>query len=315
MPTLAPLITADYLLAQALAGARVLTAGAQAALASKAAEASAAVRRYCGDRDFTRGTYTQVLTPALDGTVLLAQFPVNRVTRASGSRAAGLTIANTDRAGHTRATVGFSSTGDEATGIAGTGLALGRVTGGLALESALAFAVYPTLGALAAAVNALGFGWTATVGVNLAAWPSADLCGGDTARNAFSGAELQVFADDLDDCRLDRATGLLAVGSRGGSARFDGPRWGPYQDPVSDDLRGGGAVLVSYDAGFDLVPAPVQQATAIVGLALLDKLRIDSSLASASLGNTSFAWRDAELIAAIPRSARDLLSPYRIVRV
>jgi hypothetical protein len=306
------LITLDYAQAQLAAGGRVLTAAQTTALPSKITEASAAVRRWCGDRDFTRTTYDEAYRPSLDGMVDLRQFPVNKVLRVSGGRTTGIAIANTSTTTNLRPTAGFTSTGDEATGLTFTGLALVATTGGVDVEIDVPYSASPTLGQLAASVNALGNGWQATVPASLTSWPSADLVGGDVAQDATgTGAELKVFAEVIGGCRVDRRTGELKVGIGGGSSSVDGPRWGPYQDPADFDWPG--KVRVVYDAGFDAIPDLVQQGTAIVVGKYLDDLARDLAITSETIGRGNYTV-DPNRAAELPPEAREKLALFRIPR-
>ena len=311
--SLPDLVTSDYVTAQLAAGGRILTTAQSAALASKITEASSAVRRWCGDRDFTRQTYDEAYRPSLDGFVELRQVPVNRVLRVSAGRTAGITIANTNPTANLRATVGFTSTGDTATGITWTGLALTRTTAGVDVESDVPYSGNATLGLLAASINGLGNGWLATVPSNYASWPSTDLVGGDVAQDATgTGAELDIYAEALGGCRVDRQTGEMTVGIGGGSSAVDGPRRGPYQDPADADWPG--RVRVVYDAGFDAIPAPVQYATSIIVGKMLDDLARDLAVTSETIGRAGYTV-DPDRMADIPPEARTHLARYRIVRI
>jgi hypothetical protein len=284
------LITLDYATAQLSAGGRVLTAAQTAAIPSKISEASLAVCRWCGDRDFTRQTYDETYRPSLEGTVDLRQIPVNGVSRVSGGRTVGLLVTNNAPTTNVRAVVAFTSTGDESTGLTFTGLTLTVTVGGVDTPATnnLTYAANPTLGQLAAAVDAAGYSWTATVPANLATWPSAELVGGDVGQDATGiGAGLNLYAEVVANCRLDRSTGELSVGIGGGSSTADSPRWGPYQDPA-DPAWDRARVRVIYDAGFDVIPDLVQQATALIVGKLLDDLTRELSIESEGIGRGNY---------------------------
>ena len=305
------LITSTYATNFLAAAGRYLTTAQSAVLASKITEASQTVCRWCGDRDFTRQTYDETYRPSLEGTVELKQIPVNSVIRVSGGRTTGLTVFN-NSSSNVRSTVGFTFTGDEDSGITFTGLALICNTGGVDVEVDLTYASYPTLGQLATAVNALGYGWSATAAVNLTNWPSAELAGGDVFQDATgTGAELQIYAEIVGGCKVDRKTGELTVGIAGGSSAVDSPRWGPYQDPADSAWQA--RVRVIYDAGFATIPLPVQEATALVVSKLFDDSGRDLSVQSETVGRGSYTI-DPNSRDMVSREIASKLAPYRIFR-
>lgn len=289
------LITSAYLTSALAAAGISVTAAVTAVQPTLISAASDVVRRFCGNRDFVRRTYTDEYTPALDGSVMLRQLPVNQVLKVEGTRDVALVLSFSPTAGQS-AWVAFTTAGDFASGtLAHTGLRLSSVTNGAQTDTALAFATYPTLSQLSAAVNAVT-GWTATTGGSYTAWPSTSLITADVAQGALAsnGCELEVYSEVLSGCTFDPRTGRLATGRRHLSPT-GGPLWGPdWQifDDAETDPRG--AVRVTYDAGFDTVPLSVQQATAEACIDLLNLLSLDQRLSSETVGEYSYV-RDAAL--------------------
>lgn len=284
------LITAEFA-EQALAAGGIAPSDGQAAhLAAAIAAASGAIRRWCGDRVFTRATFDEVLDVEHDGTVLLRQIPVNAVLRVAADAEDALTIRNVDATTNQRATVRFATTGDFETGLTVTGLLLTRVASGVASSSTLAFADHATLSALAAAVDALGGGWSAELEGGYGPWPSTELVSDRVAAiGALEGASLRVWAEDLDDADLDRRTGILALPG-----------------------RRRGRVRVVYDAGFDAVPMPVQEACAEAVADMLNTLAIDQRVSSETAGAYSYVLNTAFADYHLTKGVLGKIAPYRL---
>ena len=73
-------------------------------------EASQAICKWCGQRDFIRQTYMQEYLPDLNGYVMLEQMPVNNVLRVRGYAQTVLTI-TARAASFVQAWVSFTTTG------------------------------------------------------------------------------------------------------------------------------------------------------------------------------------------------------------
>jgi hypothetical protein len=305
------LVTQDYL-ASALARAGFdLTSDEAEALPALAAAASAIVRRFCGDRDFNQQSYDRIFSIELDGSVSLPQIPVLKVTRVCAQRTPAVTITNTSTTTNQRATVEFTCTGDEDAGITYTGITLTRTASGVTSSSALLFATYVTLTALATAVNGLGNGWSATVAGGYELKGTAELIAeDDTAQDTFSGATLDIWGADLTSAKVNKRTGILDVGA-GRVLGIDGPRWGPGWEIFANDSREEySKVRVVYTAGFVTIPPPVQLATVLTVQSMLSTLRTDPRLSSESDGAYSYVVNTAFADYALPKSAIGHLYPY-----
>lgn len=221
--------------------------------------ASRAVERRC-DRVLTSASHDEVHTPdRRTRRAWLRQYPVTAVARVAALPECVLTVANTS-ASVQRATVALAATigtdpvHDQPTV---TGITLTRISSGVSTSSTLAFSTYMTLSALAAAIVALGNGWTATVASGYGDWGTAEIdpvLGAQSAKG--TGAEIRCYTEDVSSYDLDERTGKLMLSDPWSNV----PWWG-----------GSGRVRVSYTAGYTTVPGDLKRATIIVVKALLDR--------------------------------------------
>ena len=74
---------------------------------------------------------------------------------------------------------------------------------------------------------------------------------------------------------------------------------------------------MTYDAGFDAIPTPVQLATAELTKAMVERFRVDHMLSNESIGGAgSRAYAiAAELVGALPKPVREGLSKFMAIRV
>jgi hypothetical protein len=311
---MADLITQAYLLQALAAGGLTPTAAQLAHLPGAAAAASDLVRRECGGRDFARQTYVEHYDRGSGGEVYLRQMPVNAVLRVAGPTYGAISVGNSDSATNQVASVRFASTGSVGDGTyAATGLTLSRVASGVAYATTILFATCPTLGSLASAIVAVGNGWTSTAAPAYAAWSSADIEGGLSARGVLGQpATLGVYAVELD-VTLEPRVGVIRLRANPGDV--GSPRWGPdWAGFAGLPTLGSGGLRISYDAGYDVVPPPIQQATAEVAKAILDRLAMDGSLKAEQLGRYRYELVGSDALSAIPLAARAAIASYRISR-
>lgn len=305
------LITTAFATQAIQAGGNTLTTAQLAHLPNAISAASQAVGNWCGNRDFVRATYERIYTTSLDGRVLLDQIPVNRVLRVAGTRAQALVI-SASQSTYQRATAVFSTTGDWDSGLTITGLELDWIAGGTPGTTTLLFSAYPTIAALGAAVAALGFNVNVAPIFNL--WPSTELVGGEVAQGLLLSATFDVFSEDLPGCRVDRDTGMLAVGFAGSRGIY-GPMWGPdWQDDDPAMPSEGSQVHVYWDAGYTTVPLIVQQAVAEVTKAVLERLRADTTLIAENAGMAGYTQAANDAILLLPTATMMALSEYRRIR-
>lgn len=290
-----------------------LTPAARANLPGLAGSASAAIRRHC-NRLFSLWSFDELYT-AQPGSneLVLKQFPVISVERVASGLAPILTLGNLDPVTNQRATLTVDTTADPVTGaLVPVSVTLRRVASGVTLISTLLFSAYPTVQALAAAVNALGGGWEARAADGYTLWATADAVGVQGARPALGAdaAELRAHVEDLD-FTLRPGPGLLRLGPSGGSGSLDSPRFGPFVGQADDDAGSYGGlngVRVAYTAGFATAPPDVAQYTAEIVKAAIERFRTDSTLQSESDGVLSWAAR-GELLP-IPSGVMTALSSY-----
>lgn len=270
--------------------------------------ASESIRRYC-QRHFNRATYSKEFQPNYRGVVRLDEIPVNQVSRVATGRDNALNIAGPASAQIAR--VQFAYTGSYATGITNTGLILTSVSSGTTTTNTLLFATYPTLGTMAAAISGVS-GWSASAGT-YGSWPCTELVGGDSAQGALnaSGAWLDVYSEDASLERLDPETGMIYLRPYGWSSALDTPAWGPGWQQFADVYSYPRTVKVTYDAGYDSVPAPVVMACVETVQSMFSRLSTDQIVQSERAGDYSYTLRDQ--VSFLPESVRHALAPYRII--
>lgn len=257
------------------------TAAENTTLDALIAAVSAGIERWCR-RNFVSTQYDDVYDGADGPELVLDHFPIASVERVAYDPWPVLLVQNTS-ASNQRATVQVTS----------TGVTLTRVASGISSSNSLTFAANVTLTAMAAAINALGNGWTASLAhSDFANRASADLRalqGAFAAKDAAAG--LKMHLQELLAYEIDTARGVL----------IRGRRWG----------RGMLHWRVIYTAGYASVPEDVQEACAQWTAMLFWQTKRDPGLArenvAGSIARTPH-WQ-------MPLSVRLLLEPYRALRV
>ncbi len=207
---------------------------------------SKAIVRYC-KREFVSQSFDELYSGRGERMLVLRNYPVVSVQSVRYRPVVVLRITNTATGTNQQARAAVTS----------TGLSLVRVASGVSTTSTVAFAGNATLSALAAAVTALGNGWSGQVTAGYEPWPSADLYppiqGALNAAGTF--AELRMHTAELAGYQVDPRRGWLL-------------RALPYSDPElfhPDDLvwpDGVNNFRVQYTAGYATVPEDVQEACA-----------------------------------------------------
>jgi hypothetical protein len=276
---------------------------------------SDAVEKYCRRRLVSQ-SYDELYDGDGGRRLLLRQYPVQSVQAVRYRPVTVLKITNT-LAANVQARVAVLS----------TGLQLVSVNGGVktTVTAGLTFASNLTLSALAAAVNAVGNGWSAQyVGdsTNYGGWPSADLYvpgsygdaleGGGVLQSqgalqcvAGSYAELKMHTYELQGYQWDARGWLL--------------RAIPYTDPEllhPEDLVfpvGVNNFRVQYTAGYSTIPEAVQEACARwVAYGYYLTQRDPSLLHQVPPSGTTSGWGPAaEPLMSPPADVQALLAPYR----
>lgn len=278
--------------------------------------ASNLIRTWCG-RDFTRSNYKKAYNVALDGYVRLEQIPVNQVYFVQTTPQVALGITNSGP-GVTQSWVYATTVGDVAMGLSIVGITLVAFTNGVGSTGTITFTTNQTIQGLADAINALGGGWAANVQGGFGTWPVTALVWAGTGQGATSpsGALISVYSAYSSQARLDpqdgHATGLVWVGRQGGGGGI-GPRWGPdWQNwGYGGGGSGDGTVVVSWNGGFDVIPAIVQTATAELTKAILERFKMEAYLNSETAGAYSYTI-GLGLYHALPAPVREAISLFRI---
>jgi hypothetical protein len=320
------LITGTFALQALGAGGVSLSDYQQQILPVLITAASREIARFCA-RVFALTTYDEIVSivggrqergePA---TARLSGFPVASVSRCNTGRSTVLSIANTDRSTNQFATAAFATTGDvEYLDLVVTGLVLSRTAGGVTTPATLSYSDYATVAALAAAINALGGGWSATVASGTPSpglYAPAELVGAREPKNAFSpGVGLDVFTTPASGYDIDRPAGIMrCYGDPGGWAGVLGdPSFGSSADGFGGygggPARGDAQYRVTYQAGFAVIPESIQLVCAEVVQLMFGRLATDSALKSETADRYSWTARDA--VANLSDGARQTLTLYK----
>ena len=271
--------------------------------------ASNAVKRWCGDRDFIQQNYIEEYEVKLDGTVILNQ-PPNWINRIQGGPATALTVLNTSSSVQ-EAYINGNFTGDQSIGLTLAGWNLNSISNGTLTTTAVNFSANETITTLAAAINAVGGGWTAYADTTYGYWAVTEIINPQTPGPAMAGAgaTYDVYTDELgNDAKIDsNGTGLLWVGRQ---YKGTGPKWGPDWMEFDSPYLNTGRVRVSYNAGFVTVPLIVQKCVASVAKNILAVLALDPTLLSEKAEQYAYVARDA--VELLPLQDRQALAFYRI---
>ena len=273
--------------------------------------ASRLVRRYL-NRKITRATYDETYTIDPGGTLLTREYPINQLLAVRANLTAVLTIQNLDTTTNQDAWVSFNLTGDWYTGQSLTGITLTRYASGVEVDSSLSFATYPTIQALAAAINALGNGWSAQAISPYELWGTADILQvqgsfpalGDTASLKIHTGRIKIDAYDAESGIINIAGPAIEP--------VDSIRFGPFTQTSLDNLDMDPAFLayrVKYDAGYDTVPEDLQDSVIEVVKAMMERKSTDSTVVSESDGVASSTIR--AFIGSLPDSVQATLNLYR----
>jgi hypothetical protein len=247
------------------------------------AAASAAIENYCW-RTFAVTMYDELYPGNDRRDLVLRHYPLVAVERVAYAPSPVMRVTNTS-ASNQRATVKVTA----------TGLELIRVASGVSTTSTITFASQPTLTGLAAAITALGNGWSASIinpTDNLRA--SADLRALQGAFQALNiNANLKLHTSELSNFVVDAERGCVThgdgVGFHGGLHYW----------------------RIIYSAGYSAVPDEVQEACAEWVAQLFWQTKRDPGLASESVPG-AFA---RTILRDMPASVKLLVGPYRNWRV
>jgi hypothetical protein len=290
-----------------------LSSGQDSLLSTLITAASEGIEKYCRRR-FVSTAYDELYNGTGDRRLLLRQYPIQQVSSVRYRPVTVLKVTNT-LAANIQARVAITS----------TGLTLVRVNAGVkTTDTSCTFAGNVTLTALAAAVSALGNGWSAQVvgdSTNYGSWPSADLYCPNSYGDALEGSgilqsqgALQCVAGSFAELKMH--TYELA------GYQWDARGWLlraiPYTDPEllhPEDLVfpvGINNFRVQYTAGYSTVPEAVQEACARWVAILYNLTTRDPGLAAQTTsGVQAQSWGHGTPDHEVPAQLRPLLAPYR----
>lgn len=269
-------------------------------LASLISAASAAIEQYCL-RTFSQSTYSEYYDGHLyvDQPIRLRQYPVLEISRIATNPTPAILISNTGSSVQ-RATIETTA----------TGVKVVTVASGVSTATTPLYATYVTLNALAAAITAIGSGFTATVqtapNINLGLFPSADLAPLQGAMTTIggNGAYLYVYLEDLQPFSFTSDYGF------GGGLSS---RYGWRLDDAAGQIhgrfpRGTRNLRIDYTAGYATIPQDIQEACVSLVQHRYQTSQVNSALKSAQLGNASFVIADLKKI---PGDVMQVLNYYR----
>jgi hypothetical protein len=270
--------------------------------------ASDAVQKYAR-RDFVSAAYDELYSGNGDRRLILRQCPIISVQSVRYRPVTVIKITN-------MLTANFQAR----VSVTSTGLKLVRAGAGVkTTDTSITFAGNVTLTAVAAAINALGNGWSAQIvgdSTNYGSWPSSDLywpatfptfeggTGGQGALQCVAGsfAELKMHTYELAGYQWDSRGWLL--------------RAIPYTDPEllhPEDLVwpvGVNNLRIQYTAGYGTVPEAIQEACAEWTAALWFMTQRDPYLTNQlTAGGAASGWKGSP--GQPPDHVVALLRPYR----
>lgn len=261
--------------------------------------ASAAIRRFCR-RNFNQQSYTLYLVGPNSpyDILMLPEPPIIQITRVATNPTVVLQISN-NSATFQRATVATTN----------TGIVLYTIASGVpSTNASITYALYPTVQAVANAINALNLGWVATPVAGYALYPSADfktVQGAMTASQNSGGAGLEMF---LETCAFG-GFGFYSPGASIGSTgwRFDQAKSVIYGalPPSRDGIPN---IRVDYVGGFDPVPDDVQRACMLTAVSLWSAGKINPGIKSE--GALDYRYENNLLAKPIPPAALAILASY-----
>jgi len=296
-PTTSDLVSHDR--AQQNAALASLATGNPGYFGSLVSAASGAIRAEC-HRDFVVSAYAEYHSGSPNQRVLrLRQFPVVAITRVA-TAATALQV-NNSGASVQRAIVATTA----------LGLTLTTVSSGVASTTAMPYASYPILASLAAAIAAVGDGWSAQTlsGAygSFAAWPSSDLKLTQGAVTALAGgAMLEIYEDYRAGGWPDEAWADADWAGSPGAWRLDsqtGELFGHWP-------RGQLNIRVDYSAGFAIVPDAVQEACVQLAADLYGQSQLNGAIENARLGSAAYTLNTSARALTKSPKIFGLIAPY-----
>lgn len=287
-----------------------------------ATAASTAIRKWCA-RDFDLRTYVKKYDVTIYGVARLDAIPVQQVLRVQGPQQLALTIANGSSSvqfaqayfAYTGQVDGYGAQLQTATGIT-----LNWVSNGTVVNQTVGYTTGMTISTLAAAINAVGSGWSAVADATpggYGSWPVTELDGGyvgqGSALSAVPGTGAQFYVlQDLSTAYLDDPQrGFLNVGRQQGN--FNAGRWGPGGEALwgTSGAPPINQVKVTFTAGQATVPMEIQAACAGLVKWKIELAAQELLLKSETAADYSYTLSE-QMVASMPVSIRQALAPFRI---
>jgi hypothetical protein len=312
------------------AGGVTLSATQASILPMLITAASREMIRFCGNRPLAAMNFTEILTPegtrqdrGEPATARLGRFPVLSITRCATGRTTALTITNSAA---DEATVVFVATGDvDFDNLIYTGLTLSRSVAGVVTTDTVTWTTaspYTTIASVAASINALGGGWSATATTggspDVSRFPAAYLVGAREPKDATGSAtaRLEVYGTPYASYSIERSTGLLSCSGLSWGRGFGGwDQWGGWGESAGGGYYGWPSVEIRYRAGFETVPEQLQLCCAEVVQLMFGRLVLDPALASETTDKYTWTAHAKDALANVSDGARATLNYFKDWRV
>lgn len=231
--------------------------------------ATAIIESHC-DRKLKSRVFYEFVMPQGERTVTVDNYPIVSIDTIAYGSAISMTISSDSASTDVLATVENN----------GTNIRLRKVTSdGTSTTTTIALADYLTTSAIVNYINASVSGWSATLTENAYSF-SLYRFGGRGVIDAPCNFEYP--RDNVSEYRVDYSTGLIHLIAD----RFPGIR----SDNASANRFPSGfyPVFVQYTAGFETVPADLEQACIEIAADLYRERKQDKTITSESLGDYSY---------------------------
>jgi len=254
--------------------------------------ATSIIETHC-DRKLKSRVFYEFVMPQGERTVTVDNYPIVSIDTIAYGSAISMTIESDSASTDVLATVENN----------GTNIRLRKVASdGTSTTATLALADYLTTSAIVNYINASVSGWSATLTENAYSF-SLYRFGGRGVIDAPCNFEYP--GDNVSEYRVDYSTGLIHLIAD----RFPGIR----SDDASANRFPSGfyPVFVQYTAGFETVPADLQQVCIEVAADLYRERKQDKTITSESLGDYSYTQAS---VAELLEGRMGKLASYREIR-
>ncbi len=261
-------------------------------------------------KDYSAWAFAQMLDGKGFSEIILKQYPCNGISRISVAPTTIFSVANLSPTVNQRATAGLNVTGDTVSGLTALGLTLYRIASGVPhTDQTVLFGTSVTAGAVAAAVSALGNGWQGTSASGYANWASADVVPIQGAQNCMAPgqAEFRACTQDVSAYDFDPLSGIIRLRNE----TFD-PVFALMNlqntSLLSTFPLGWRSVQIAYNAGYTVIPEPIQMATLLCINEWMHKLQTVTTFQSESDVDFSYSLALPFLNAGLPMAAKAILN-------